>query len=386
VEVVIVGAGLGGLCLAHGLRQVGIDVNIYERDTSADFRGQGYRVSLKSTGAGALHECLPAHLFALAAATSLRQPDRMVFTDEQLRPRFDKPIPAIEPGVDGFGVNRLTLREILLAELGSAVHFGKTFDRYEQLPGARVRAVFEDGADTTGDLIVGADGTSSAVRRQLIPDAQIDELHWMLYGRTYLDDERRAQLPEVLQETFNRATAPDGAAFAVATCRTREPVQEAAARLAPGVTLSDVPDYLSWTVPLAGPPGRDDDAGALHRAAVQTVEPFHPGVRQIVAEADVESTFPVCVTSAVPVRPWQCDAVTLLGDAVHTMSPGRGDGANIALKDAYVLREALALAAAGRTTLARAKAFYEQEMLEYGFAAVAASRHSPFGPRPAGRS
>jgi 2-polyprenyl-6-methoxyphenol hydroxylase-like FAD-dependent oxidoreductase len=70
--------------------------------------------------------------------------------------------------------------------------------------------------------------------------------------------------------------------------------------------------------------------------------------------------------------------VTLLGDAVHTMSPGRGDGANIALKDAQMLVRALRHAASGTASLASALRGYQTAMLEYGFQAVADSRDKPF--------
>jgi hypothetical protein len=65
----------------------------------------------------------------------------MVFLDHQLNQKFAKPIPPL-PDDSFFGVNRLTLREILLAGLEEIVHFGKTFERFEQLDDGRVRAYF----------------------------------------------------------------------------------------------------------------------------------------------------------------------------------------------------------------------------------------------------
>jgi 2-polyprenyl-6-methoxyphenol hydroxylase-like FAD-dependent oxidoreductase len=72
--------------------------------------------------------------------------------------------------------------------------------------------------------------------------------------------------------------------------------------------------------------------------------------------------------------------VTLLGDAIHTMSPGRGDGANITLRDVHLLRDHLAHATGPGAPLAQAKAAYERQMMDYAFAAVDAARHHPFVP------
>lgn len=46
LHVLIIGAGLGGLTLAQGLRKQGISFQIFERDASAESRGQGYAVGL----------------------------------------------------------------------------------------------------------------------------------------------------------------------------------------------------------------------------------------------------------------------------------------------------------------------------------------------------
>jgi 2-polyprenyl-6-methoxyphenol hydroxylase-like FAD-dependent oxidoreductase len=308
-----------------------------------------------------------------------------VFTDTHLRPKFAKPIPPAPPGLGGFGVNRLTLREILLAGLGERVRFGKTFHHYQQIDGGRIAAWFTDGTSAIADLLVGADGTNSGVRAQLIPDAVIDELGWAIYGRTPITADTMTWLPDLLLDSFNRVIGDGDAAFAVATCRTQESVASATARLAPGLPLIDIPEYLQWITPLLDDQFRAAEAAALHRLAADMVNGWHPAVQRIIAEADVDATFPVCVTSARPVPPWTTTpAVTLLGDAIHTMSPGRGDGANVALRDAQGLLRALTRAANGDVPLTEAKQAYEADMLEYGFAAVAESRDNPFSrPRNA---
>jgi NADPH-dependent glutamate synthase beta subunit-like oxidoreductase len=53
VRVAVVGGGLGGLCLAQGLRRKGIDVTVYERDETLSTRRQGYRIHLDGRAARA---------------------------------------------------------------------------------------------------------------------------------------------------------------------------------------------------------------------------------------------------------------------------------------------------------------------------------------------
>ncbi|WP_433211985.1 FAD-dependent oxidoreductase [Microtetraspora malaysiensis] len=385
MRVLIVGGGLGGLCLAQGLAKSGVSVTVYERDPSPHTRDQGWRITLKQDGSRALRDCLPAPLFDLCVATAIRPATRMAFLDHRLTPAFTKPIPA-PPADTVFGVNRLTLREILLT--GLDVRFGATFARYSHTPDGRVRARFADGTTAHADLLVGADGTNSAVRRLLVPDAELDELGGFVYGRTPITPGLLREVPEILIDSFNRLTTPGGTAMSVATCRPLRAPSEAAAAYAPDARLTDVPGYFAWTV--AGdegrPPGGDGfhraDGPALHRLALEAIGGFHPAARRIVHKADPAATFPVRLRSARPVRHWETTNVTLLGDAIHTMSPGRGEGANVALRDAALLCRAVAAAAAG-APLTETIRRYETDMLAYGFAAVRASLTQPFAPRAA---
>ncbi len=62
--------------------------------------------------------------------------------------------------------------------------------------------------------------------------------------------------------------------------------------------------------------------------------------------------------------------MTLLGDAIHSMPPAGGNGANMALRDASLLSQSLAAAARGDTPLLQAISDYETEMRDYAFSAV----------------
>jgi 2-polyprenyl-6-methoxyphenol hydroxylase-like FAD-dependent oxidoreductase len=104
----------------------------------------------------------------------------------------------------------------------------------------------------------------------------------------------------------------------------------------------------------------------------------------MVEEADIPATFLVNLHAARPVERWPTTNVTVLGDAIHTMSPGRGEGANAALRDAELLRHALVDVVHNGAPLGPAIARYKSQMLRYGFQAVADSLNKPFAPRRRG--
>src|SRR5262249_32523270 len=66
--------------------------------------------------------------------------------------------------------------------------------------------------------------------------------------------------------------------------------------------------------------------------------------RSLVQLADADTINAIAIRTSVPIEAWQTQRVTLLGDAIHAMTPYRGIGANVALKDAVRLCRALTMA------------------------------------------
>ncbi len=131
-HVLIIGGGIGGLCLAQGLRKAGISVAVYERDRAPDARLQGYRLNIEPVGSQALHACLPAQLWNLLVATAGDPGPRMGVFDERLRELMqeDEDGASDDPATAHHAVSRITLRRLLLSGLGDVVRFNKHFLRY----------------------------------------------------------------------------------------------------------------------------------------------------------------------------------------------------------------------------------------------------------------
>jgi salicylate hydroxylase len=360
-SVLIVGGGIGGLCLAHGLRRAGIAVDVYERTTQRTDWLQGYRIHINPHGARALHDCLePAAWKTFLNTVSAgvggfgfmtdRGTDLLRFTDAEITPA------GTDPADRHYGVSRISLRGILLDGLEGSLHLGKTFQRYEITPDRRVTAFFADGTTATADVLVGADGANSRVRHQLLPHAaRIDTGVVAVAGKYRLASE--STLPRVLAEDTNLVIPRGPGSFFSAVWRHDRETTYA--------DRADLNDYVLWGYSDAAERFPADLDGAdLHALVRDRIRDWAPGFRALVAGSDPATVNGLHVKSATPVDPWPTGPVTLLGDAIHNMTPMAGIGANTALRDADLLRRTLI--ASGPAGLAG----YEREMLDYGFAAV----------------
>jgi 2-polyprenyl-6-methoxyphenol hydroxylase-like FAD-dependent oxidoreductase len=387
LRVAVAGGGLGGLCLAQGLLKAGVDVTVYERDAQLAGRRQGYRLHVDARAGLALEQCLPPGSLAVFQATCSEASTRLTVVSERLRvlneQRRTSDADPYAPATLSTSVNRQTLREVLAAGLDGRLVFGCELTGYE-LAGSRgdgrggVRLHFADGRQAEADLLVGADGVGSAVRRQYLPAAApADTGKRCVYGTIPLGPGEADRLPPALRDGF---TAVIGGQVGMATgvVRFRQRPEQAAPWLSPAG------DYLMWAV-----------AGDARRFGVADERLTAMSPAELHAWAAVDETFLVRIRTSPPVPPWPPSRVTVLSDAIHAMSPARGSGANTALQDAALLCRTLTGAAGNgaRTGLAgsgtaragsgtarnggdliAAVGEYERQMRDYGYAAVAASQ------------
>src|SRR5207248_7030985 len=106
-----------------------------------------------------------------------------------------------------------TLRQVLLTGLEDVVHFDRTFSRYELREDGRVEVFFADGTCVVADLLIGADGSNSRVRRQMLPQAQLKDTGIVaVAGKTLLTDEAKTlvQSAPALWNGVSLVFAPKG--------------------------------------------------------------------------------------------------------------------------------------------------------------------------------
>ena len=380
--LIIIGAGLGGLSLAQTLRRAGISAQIFERDHGPFERPQGYRLHLDADAINASKEVLTPELSAVFEATSqwtepyttILGKDLSVIKRLLTEDDHGDVWPAREGAPIHANVDRATLRQILLADLDGCLHYGKALDHYES-DDTGVTAHFADGTTVRGDVLVGADGIRSAVRRQRAPQAvTVDAGITAIYGR--LPAAKAAELTpsETLNDIFTIATDGRRVFLGLGSVRFPTPPDQAAAKFAPGVSMHPQEDYVVCVV--GGrheffPPKLHGASGAeLQRVAAETIGGWPEQAASVIHACDPSAFFLVEMYTSVPCTLDPPTNVTLLGDAIHAMTPTLGRGANIAMRDGALLGRELKKVAAGSTTLSEALAAYERGLIDYGFAVV----------------
>jgi 2-polyprenyl-6-methoxyphenol hydroxylase-like FAD-dependent oxidoreductase len=378
-RILIAGGGIGGLALAHALRRGGLhEVAVYEKESAPATRNQGFRIHVDAEGNAALRACLPTRVLDLVRSTSGVSNDLLATYTDQLQQLMAQSFPIDSDDVITH-VDRHAFRQALLTDLREDVHFGRTVTGCQVTGSGRVRVQFAQGGSDEGDVLVGADGIGSAVRRRLLPHATVRDLGLRcVYGRMPITSATEQLIPLDFNRGFCWVADERGCGVGFAPMRFRDPTQGTAeggcsdgagehGDLAYGDYLMtalvatrerlDVPD--EWLFALS--------PRELWQLAVDATSQWHPALKEILRDADADSFFPVAVRAGERVDAWQSGPITLLGDAVHTMPPTGGIGANTALQDAATLADELLCAARGEKPLIDAVADYERVMLPRGF-------------------
>ncbi|MBB3743347.1 2-polyprenyl-6-methoxyphenol hydroxylase-like FAD-dependent oxidoreductase [Rhizobium sp. BK226] len=382
MKVLIIGAGTGGLALAHLLKQAGVCIAVYERDFAPSTDSGGYRVGISPAGSRALKACVPGELYDLYVATCARSPRYFNMLTEQLGEVLSFDIDDAGPNtLDGEkNVIRKTLRRVLLRGLEDDVFFGKTLQSYTNSADGSVIACFQDGSLATGDVLVGADGTNSTVRKQRLPEARLEDTGIVsLGGKIPMTVATKALLSDKMFQGMSLIMAPMGFGAIIHSLEfagTRSD-PDFVARWPDFVEALDE-DSVGWGVWGARQNWPRDPTGLsgeqLRELGLKLTRDWHPHLHALIQMTEPSTIHDIRMRTAVPLTPWASSNVTLLGDAVHTMTPGRGAGANTALRDAALLGRMLVEANQGRKPLVEAIHAYEVEMLRYSTEAIRESK------------
>ncbi|WP_217370865.1 FAD-dependent oxidoreductase, partial [Nonomuraea antri] len=167
MDVLVIGAGVGGLAVARSLLSAGHRVRIFEQAPSLRTGGAG--LSIFSNGAAVLDD------LGVSLDGAGGRFDRIdaLTSDGRLRMRSDMAHAAERFGFPNKSVSRRLVLERLSDGLPADLIAYGTACRSVTQDADRVTVTFDDGSTATGDLLIGADGHHSVVRRALWGDVPI---------------------------------------------------------------------------------------------------------------------------------------------------------------------------------------------------------------------
>jgi 2-polyprenyl-6-methoxyphenol hydroxylase-like FAD-dependent oxidoreductase len=314
--VLVIGGGIGGLSTAIALRQVGYAVEVVERspDLHSSVYGVGIIQPINALRALDAIGCADACMSVGYPATAW---GAMYDVDGS----FVRDMPGARiPGSDLPPLNGLTrpaLHAILTAranEVGAVIRYSTEFADLGA-DDAGVDVSFADGSSGRYDVVVGADGVRSAVRRHVLAE----ELQPVYIGQSAfrINIPREPEIDRIILQEGPEGMAgfvPIGPDLAYLFYNAQ---MDRPGRMSDEETLELLREHLA---PFGGLTGRVRDT-------------YLDGSSQVVLRPEEALISPA---------PWHAGRVVLIGDAVHAITPHLGQGAAQAIEDGVVLAEVMA--------------------------------------------
>jgi 2-polyprenyl-6-methoxyphenol hydroxylase-like FAD-dependent oxidoreductase len=333
MRALVVGGGIGGLTTAIALRRVGIDALVLEAAEDVAHAKVGTGLHLWPNA------MLPLHHAGIgddlvAAGSIMRRGQFQSWRGPLLTDwPFEEMMRLL--GVPGLGIARNELHGVLASALDPAsIRCSSRVVGFEQ-DAEGVTVKLEDGSDARGDLLIGADGSRSTIRRQLLGERRGTYAGYVIW-RTIIDFDDEDVVPNGLF----RIIWGRGHRFLYFHVR---------------------PGRLYWSHVACAPEGGGDSPKGRKTGIAERHAGWPEPIGRIIAATDDEQIGRSDNYEYEPMEWWTQGRVTLLGDAAHPTTFNLGQGACQAIEDAFAVAEELAKDGDVQAALAR----YETRRRKY---------------------
>lgn len=310
-HALIVGAGIGGLAAGVALQRAGWTVRVFEKASSP--RELGFALNLATNAMAALRELGIADEVTRDGysprVAELRGRDGRLLRRLDARGIDVDSVVAMRPVVHGALLRTMGMENVELAR--EATGFEASDDG--------VVLHFRAGSSEAGDVLIGADGIASVIRRQLHPEEAPPLASGYCALRGVVDD-----IDAILGELDGVLYFVDGMESAV-------------------VRASAHAAYWYMSLLTSEVPADRSSARAICERFLPRLDATF--ARVVAATRDEDMRFDE-LDMRRPLDRWGRGRVTLLGDAAHAMLPHTGQGAAQAIEDGVALALALGRAEA----------------------------------------
>ncbi|XP_051126679.1 zeaxanthin epoxidase, chloroplastic [Andrographis paniculata] len=316
LRILVAGGGIGGLVFALAAQKKGFEVVVFEKDLSA-IRGEGqYRgpIQIQSNALAALEAIdmdVAEEIINAGCITGDRINGLVDGISGTWYVKFDTFTPAAERGLPVTRViSRMTLQQILARAVGSNAIMNECNVIDFEDHGEKVTVRLENGETYEGDLLVGADGIWSKVRKNLFGAADAIYSGYTCY--TGIAD----FVPADIETVGYRVFLGHKQYF----------------------VSSDVGGgKMQWYAFHNESPGGVDAPGGKKERLLKLFEGWCDNVIDLLLATDEDAILRRDIYDRSPIFSWGKGRVTLLGDSVHAMQPNLGQGGCMAIEDAYQL-------------------------------------------------
>lgn len=321
-NVTIIGAGVGGLALGIALKKLDIHAEIFE--TWPPERVEESSFGMNSSG-----------VYALKELGVLKKIQNASYSADYLKAFTFDPIEVGRLNLfqsekyeeRAIFIKRADLIEILTEEamnLNVPIHYNKQFLGYEEM-NLYVTAIFKDGTTHKSDLLIGADGVHSPVRKQMYPNHRLKFEHsFGLYGVISSKD-----IPEsILSQMENTELVYFGQGTNIFLTYSNRQSELDVNWQSTG--------YVERKLPVNAFELRDQED--LKQDFIQNYN-IQGDLAEFVTKS--HGIIPKQVFTVDGLISWSKNRVAVIGDAAHGINPNTGYGSSIALEDAVYLASLL---------------------------------------------